>query len=43
MSLFYAYSTPMFKAVTDSTLTFVDPVSLNINNFNILLFTHIKH
>jgi len=27
MSLFYAYSTPMFKAVTDSTLTFVGPDS----------------
>jgi len=27
MSFFYAYSTPMFKAVTDSTLTFVDPNS----------------
>jgi len=27
MSLFYAYSTPMFKAVTDSTLNFVNPES----------------
>jgi hypothetical protein len=27
MSLFYAYSTPMFKAVTDSTLAFVAPNS----------------
>lgn len=27
MSLFYAYSTPMFKAVTDATLMFVSPGS----------------
>jgi len=27
MSLFYAYSTPMFKAITDSTLAFVSPSS----------------
>jgi len=27
MSLFYAYSTPMFKAVTDATLLFVSPNS----------------
>jgi len=35
MSLFYAYSTPMFKSVTDSTLQFVSPV--NIFNYNLKL------